>query len=351
MSPTIQTSGVEKVSNELQELIREVTQGGNSIFMQTPPSPLGGSPLDPLYTDQASGWTPSAAHLAVHYREELASFMRQGWDSWVTRSSCLDTAHPSGLDREERLSPDFIVRQGTSFLQELPPAHENDSPPASAMGLCREMIDGGCELNSESSLRLIQAARQLTDTDKMRVCHAKALMDYGEDAQGERLALTCTGLGTAPLVRASAWSFIAQSKLKSVATPTTGHTPVDGTQRLGSPQYRAGQGESVNAWIDARDAYVRASQLDPSTTIYSLAGFLSSLVIGDANAALQEAECLEAHSSWGDAEMFAQAGHFSARYTRAHPARANEFQSTLTKIESQLGPIAWYIAHEVSQSN
>jgi len=289
---------------------------------------LGSGVIDPIPIQGAwrERWTPTEEHIVTHFREELATVMRAASDYLITSSNPADFSHYS---QPEPLDADQITRQAT-FLQDMPqgprgscareswfPDGQNDP----VHKLSRELARGVEAMRPTAALRLIHGARRLMDTDAMRACHAKALMDVGEYYEGNRLARACTTPRTDPLVRASAWSIIAQSQ-----------------EHLGGP------GPAV-------EPYLRAAQLDPRSSLYTLNGLLCSLQSGDAPSAAFATDILNGNAEWEDAAAFNYASFHADSIHDGETTLSTVFHSTLSRIEGLFGPLTWHLTNEAIRSN
>ena len=325
MSVMEQQTASRSLDPELRDLLNETAREGNSALFRVEPCELGSSFVDPIRSKGAwrEQWTPTEQHLVIHFREELATLMRAGSEALITSSSSRDFhhhSHASVLSAEEiteQASQLQEVSQGGSRAATLFPDGIEDP----VYKLSQELALGLEAMRPSAALRLIHGARRLMDTDALRVCHSKALMDVGEFYEGNRLARTCTTPRTAPLVRASAWSFIAQSQLD-----------------LGGPALAA-------------ESYLRAAQLDPKSSLCSLGALFCSLTVEDLPTAVFAAGILDSHGCWEDTSLFTYAAHYGDRARLKHAPLSPGFSSSLHKIEGQLGPLAWHLTHEASQAN
>ncbi len=309
---------------ELSELLNEpgLTQG--SLLFQVDPCALRGAELSPWPERGGArfSWTPAEAHLVSHFREELAALLRAEFDRVLQCSNPTVVTHPSRMNgRDPSGEP----------IRETLRAMAGDSERFSACfegGLqdptfrtCQEFARGGLEPRPSTALRLIHAARRLADTDKLRVCHAMALMDAGEFYEGHRLARTCSGPQTDAQVRASAWSVIAKSQ------------------------------SDMNALAQASESYLRAANLDSAVSVHSFWALLCSLQVGDEASARYAADLLEAQGSFGDADLLAQSDLFAHQCRMGEESLSTHFHPTLSRIEPYMGPLTWHVSHEVPQAN
>ena len=328
MSVVDQLTASRTLDPELRELLNEAAREEGSALFRVEPCELGSSTVDPIPIRGAwrERWTPTEEHLVVHFREELATLMRAGSEELITSSSPEDFHHPS---QTQIPSAEEITRQAR-HLQQGGKGEEGRAATGSwfpegmddpVYKLSQELAHGLQAMRPAAALRLIHAARRLMDTDALRVCHSKALMDVGEFYEGNRLARACTTPRTVPLVRASAWSFIAQSQLD-----------------LGGP-------------VLAAESYLRAAQLDPEFSIYSLGALFCSLTVEDLPTAVFAADLLDSHGRWDDSSLFTYAAHYGDSVRTGEIPLSTEFSSSLSKIEGQLGPLAWHLTHEASRSN
>ncbi|HIF41966.1 MAG TPA: hypothetical protein EYQ74_12810 [Planctomycetes bacterium] len=328
MSVVEQQTASRTLDPELRELLNETAREENSALFRVEPCELGSAIVDPIPSKGAwrERWTPTEQHLVVHFREELATLMRAGSEELITSSSPRDFHHPS---HGSVPSAGEIARQAQQ-LQEVSQGALKASTEAAwfpggvddpVYKLSQELALGLEAMRPSAALRLIHGARRLMDTDALRVCHSKALMDVGEFYEGNRLARTCTTPRTAPRVRASAWSFIAQSQV------------------------------DLGGLALAAESYLRAAQLDPESTLCSLGALLCSLTVEDLATAVFAAEILDSHGSWEDRSLFAYAAHYGDSARIGHAPLSPGFSSSLSKIEDQLGPLAWHLTHETLRTN
>jgi len=289
---------------------------------------LGSGVIDPIPIQGAwrERWTPTEEHIVTHFREELATVMRAASQHLITSSSPADFSHYS-----QDLEPDSeeITRRARQ-LQDVGRGSGESCPPESwfprgqsdpVYKLSRELSQGLESMRPTAALRLIHGARRLMDTDALRVCHAKALMDVGERYEGNRLARACTTPRTDPLVRASAWSMIAQSQ-----------------EDLGGPG-------------PATESYLRAAQLDPTSSLYALNGLLCSLQVGDLPSAAFATDILNGHAAWEDQAAFSYAAFHADSIHDGETTLSPVFHSTLSRIEGQFGPLTWHLTNEATRSN
>jgi hypothetical protein len=328
MSVVEEQAASRTLDPELRELLNETAREENSALFRVEPCELGSAFVDPIPSKGAlrEGWTPTEQQIVVHFREELAALMRAGSEELITSSSPEDFHHPSQTQNPnaEEITRQARHLQGVCRGEQAP--HEantwfTDGLDDPVYQLSKELAHGLEAMRPTAALRLIHGARRLMDTDALRVCHSKALMDVGEFYEGNRLARTCTTPRTAPLVRASAWSFIAQSQLD-----------------LGGP-------------VLAAESYLRAAQLDPEFSIYSLGALFCSLTVEDLPTAAFAADLLDSYGSWDDSSLFTYAAHYGDSARNGEARLAPEFYSSLSKIDGQLGPLAWHLTHEASRTN
>jgi hypothetical protein len=60
---------------------------------------------------------------------------------------------------------------------------------------------------------------------------------------------------------------------------------------------------------------------------------------------------LDSYGCWDDSSLFSYAAHYGDCARMGEARLAPEFYSSLSKIDGQLGPLAWHLTHEASRTN